>query len=91
MWGCVPQPQPGMRFSITGQLEETRALEIHVKLTRVEAAWESLGGGMYCAGEARGGPGSQLEGSAEALLPCGWGALCPPCPQALLPHPTTWQ
>lgn len=86
MWGRVPQPQPGTRFSITGQLEETRALEIHVKLTRVEAAWESLGG-MYSAGEAPGGPSSQLEGSAEALLPWGWGALCPPCPQGFAASP----
>ena len=42
MWGHVPQPQSGTRFSVTGQLEETR--EIHMKFTCVEAAWESLGG-----------------------------------------------
>lgn len=42
-WSGVSQPQPGMCFSITAQLEETCTLEIHVKLTRMEAAWENWG------------------------------------------------
>ena len=61
-----------------------------MKFTRVEAARESLGG-MYGAGETRGGPGAQLEGSAEALLPWGGGPSVLPAPRALLPHLTTWQ
>lgn len=56
-WSRVSQPEPGTCFSITGQLEQMRTLEIHVKLTRVEAAWENLGG-MYGAGEARSHPSS---------------------------------
>lgn len=85
----VRQPQSGMGFSIMGQLEETRTLEIHVKLTRVEAAWENLGG-MYGAGEARSHPGSQPEVQREVQRPCclaGWGALCPPCPQGFAASP----
>lgn len=85
MWGCVPQPQPGMRFSITGQLEETPALEIHVKLTRVEAAWESLGGGnvpcwggtgwsRLTAGGKRRGPAALWVGGPLSSLPPGFAA-----------------
>lgn len=92
-WSRVSQPEPGTCFSITGQLEQMRTLEIHVKLTRVEAAWKTWG---ECTVPGRHGaiPAHSCRRKGKRRGPAALGGGGPSvllAPRALLSHPTTWQ